>query len=64
MALLDTITAKEKNIRESLDKLRGLLNGKRVDYNKNTNDWSYLAALSFTEGKLKEILDFIETSPK
>jgi len=64
VAVIDTIKAKEKNIRESLNKLRNSLNGKRGAYNENPNDWSYLTILSFTESKLKEILDFIETSPQ
>lgn len=64
VAVIDTIKVKEKNIRESLDKLRNTLNGKRTEYNINPNDWSYITALSFTESKLKEILDFIESSPK
>jgi len=64
VAVIDTIKAKEKTIRESLGNLRNKLNGKRTDFNNNPNDWSYLTALSFTEDKLKEILDYIESSPQ
>lgn len=63
MTVIDTIKAKENNIR-SRCKLRNTLNGKRTAYDENPNDWSYVTALSFVENKLKEILDFIESSPK
>ena len=64
MAVIDTIKSKEKNISESLGNLRIKLNGKLTEFNNDPNDWSYLAALSFTEDKLKEILGYIESSPK
>ena len=64
MGVIDTITSKEKCIRDYLDRLRSMLNSKRVEYNKNTNDWSYLTILSHTNNKLKEIIEYIESSPK
>ena len=64
MAVIDIIRTKEKTIRESLDKLRNTLNYKWAGYNENPHHWSYLTALSFTEGKLKKTLDFLEGSPK
>ncbi len=64
MAVIDTITTKEKSIKELLEKLRNTLNAKRLAYNRNTNDWSYLTSLSFTETKLKEVLEYIESGPK
>lgn len=63
MAVIDTIEAKEKNIKESLDTLRKTLNAKHVACQANPNDWSYITILSFTEQKLKEILDYIDSSP-
>ena len=64
MAVIDTITTKEKNIRESLENLRKNLNNKRIEFNKNPNDWPYLTSLSFTDSKLLEIINYIESSPE
>ncbi len=62
MALKEKITEKEQSIRTLLETLRAELNAKRIIYNQNPNDWTYITSLSFTENKLKEVIEFIETS--
>ena len=58
--LVEKILEKEKNIKSQLETLRSKLNSHRLVYNKNPQDWRYITSLSFTENKLKEILDFLE----
>ena len=60
MTIKDKITDKEKNIRELIDMVRSGLNAKRIVYNQNPNDWSYLASLSHAETKLNEIVEFFK----
>lgn len=58
----EKIEAKEAEIRSHLDELRKKLNEGRLRYNQNSNDWQYYPSLVFTENKLKELLEFFETS--
>jgi hypothetical protein len=64
MNIKDKITEKEGNVRQQLEKLRSNLNNKRLEFNKTPNDWSYFAALSHTELKLNEILEYFEPNSK
>ncbi len=64
MTIKETVTGKEKNVRELLEKLRNNLNEGRVKFNNNPNDWTYLTSLSFSELKLRELMDFFESSSK
>ncbi len=58
--LNEKILEKEKKIKIQLECLRSRLNSNRIVYNKNPKDWKYITSLSFTENKLKEILEFLE----
>lgn len=58
MTIKEKVEDKEKNIRMMLNQLRDNLNGRRLVYNNNKNDWFYLSALSHTESKLKEVIEF------
>ena len=60
MILEEVIKGKEKNLRLLLDTLRNELNHKRLKFNDNKKDWSYLTILSTAEEKVQEILDYIK----
>jgi hypothetical protein len=54
------VVEKEKSIKELIDGIKFTLNNQSRVYKGNSNDWTYLTSLSFTETKLKEISDFID----
>jgi len=57
MTINEKIEGKERLIKEMLETLRNTLNNKRIEFNKNPNDWNYLTSLSIAEQKLKELLE-------
>jgi len=57
MTINEKIEGKERLIKDMLEILRNTLNNKRVEFNKNPNDWNYLTSLSIAEQKLKELLE-------
>lgn len=58
--LKEKISLKEERIRTQFETIRNSLNGNRKEFDKNPNEWKYLANLSHTENKLNEIIDFFE----
>lgn len=61
MSLKEKITEKEKSIKILMESIRSNLNVKSLEFKNNPNDWNYLASLSYTELKLKEITDYFNT---
>lgn len=61
MAIKEKVEEKEKAIKKQLDILRHNLNSQSQIFNKQPNDWQYLATLSHTEMKLKELLEYFES---
>lgn len=59
----EKILEKEGSIRVKIETLRKKLNEGRIKYNSNSNDWSYLSSLTFTEKKIQEILEYLDTNP-
>jgi hypothetical protein len=57
MTINEKIEGKERLIKDMLEKLRNTLNNKRIEFNKNPNDWNYLTSLSIAEQKLQELLE-------
>ena len=57
MTINEKIDSKEKLVKDMLEKLRNTLNNKRIEFNKNPNDWNYLTSLSIAEQKLQELLE-------
>jgi hypothetical protein len=57
MTINEKIEDKERLVRDMLERLRNTLNNKRIEYNKNPNDWNYLTSLSIAEQKLQELLE-------
>ena len=57
MTINEKIDGKEKLVKDMLERLRNTLNNKRIEFNKNPNDWNYLTSLSITEQKLQELLE-------
>jgi hypothetical protein len=53
------ISEKEKSIKELIEKLRQHLNSQSITFKENPNNWVYPSSLSFSETKLKEIIEFI-----
>jgi len=51
------ISEKEKNIKQMLETIRTTLNNGRLEYNKNPNQWGYIAMLGQTEIKLKSLVE-------
>lgn len=64
MTTKEKVTEKEKSVKELLEKLKKHLNQQSIEFNKNPNTWSYITSLSFTETKLKEIIEYFESEPK
>ena len=57
---IEKIKEKEDIVRLLLEELRKSLNNKRVEFDKNPNDWNYITSLGHSEIKLKELLKLIE----
>jgi len=57
MTINEKIVAKERLVKDMLERLRNTLNNKSIEFNKNPNDWNYLASLSIAEQKLHELLE-------
>jgi len=64
MSVAERVISKEKIVKELLEKLRNNLNNKSKLFARNSNDWDYITSLTYTEAKLKEILEFFDTAPK
>ncbi len=58
--MINKVVEKEKSIKDLIDGIRLTLNNQSRVYKANSNDWTYLTSLSFTETKLKEISNFID----
>lgn len=57
MTIKDKIIEKEISIKNQLELIRNTLNNKRIEFNKNPNDWNYLSSLSISEKKLQELIE-------
>ena len=57
MTIKDKIIEKEIAIKNQLELIRNTLNSKRIEFNKNPNDWNYLSSLSISEKKLQELIE-------
>ena len=57
MTLNKKIDDKEILVKNMLERLRSSLNNNRIEFNKNPNDWNYLASLCIAEQKLQELLE-------
>ena len=56
---IEKIKDKEGIVKLLLEELRKNLNNKRVEFDKNPNDWTYITSLGHSEIKLKELLELI-----
>ncbi len=59
MSLQEKITEKEKSIKLLMETIRTSLNSKSLTSKNNPNDWNYFASLSYSELKLKEIVEYL-----
>ena len=57
MTVNEKIEDKERLVKDMLERLRNTLNNKRIEFNKNPNDWNYLTSLCIAEQKLEELLE-------
>lgn len=62
--LEETIKNKEQNLRLLMETLRNELNQKRLKFNSNKNDWTYLTSLSTAEENINVILNYIKETNK
>lgn len=58
----EKVLAKEQEIKQQLDLLRTHLNNGHKRFQENPNDISYYPSLVYTTNKLKELLEFFNTS--
>ena len=56
---VEKIKDKEGKVKLLLEELRNKLNNKRIEFDKNPNDWNYITSLGHSEIKLKELLELI-----
>ena len=62
MTIIDRVNENERIIKGLLETLRGNLNNERIEFNKQPNNWKYLATLGHTKNKLEELLSYFENS--
>ena len=60
MTIKEKVSEKEQSIKELMAQVRTQLNNNSIEFNKNPQDWTYLTALSTTETKLKELIDYYQ----
>lgn len=64
MIVKEKVFEKEKSVRELLEKVRTNLNAQSKEFQANPNSWLYITSLTFSETKLKELVEYFESSPK
>ena len=64
MSIQEKIVEKENSVRLLLETIRKTLNAQSKEFQANPNSWNYLTSLAFSEIKLKELVEYFESTPK